>query len=397
MKILHVIPSLSACHGGPSAAILSIGLAMRTSNWVIHIATTNDDGDGKYLDVPLGEPVDRGGLKCFFFKKQTEFYKCSWPFYYWLKRRIEDYDLIHIHALFSFTSTCAALTARQHGVPYIIRPLGVLSHWGMENRRRYLKALSVYFLERHILEHAAAIQYTSGQEEKEAEATRVHGNHSVVIPLGIDQAPFQNLPDSSEFYGRHLSTGSTPVVLFMSRLDPKKGLDLLLLAFAQLTRRHPRCVLVIAGSGEESFVRGLRDKAARLGIGDRIIWTGFLKGRDKLAALAAATVFTLPSYSENFGISLLEALAAGKACALTDAVGIADAVQEGGAGLVVPCEAVPLASALDRLLSDVALRQKLGDRARQLVERRFSLETMGANLVSLYDTILLRGRTNVAR
>jgi glycosyltransferase involved in cell wall biosynthesis len=147
-------------------------------------------------------------------------------------------------------------------------------------------------------------------------------------------------------------------------------------------------LLVIAGDGDEQFVVDLRRLAERLGIADAVLWTGFLGGDDKLAAMAAATLFVLPSRSENFGIALAEAMAAGLPCVMSNQVGIAVDAKENDAALVGPCEVAPLAAAMRRLLDDAELQHRLGNNARRLVEERFSLEAMSDSLVKLYDQVL---------
>src|SRR5687768_10444085 len=159
----------------------------------VDVVTTNDDGPRRRTAVPLHRPVTRDGFTGFYFAKQTDFYKVSLPLARWLRQHVSDYDLIHIHALFSFACSAAAFSARRLGVPYIIRPLGVLNHWGTEHRRPWLKALSFRFIEGRILRGAAAVHYTSSQEQDEAQA---HGVHSpaALIPLGIDLAPLRDIP-----------------------------------------------------------------------------------------------------------------------------------------------------------------------------------------------------------
>jgi glycosyltransferase involved in cell wall biosynthesis len=241
-------------------------------------------------------------------------------------------------------------------------------------------------IEQPILRHAAAIHYTSKQEQVEAEALGACAPGKV-IPLGVDLSLFQDLPNPAEFFERHPSAAGRPVVLFLSRLDPKKGLDLLLPAFAHAASVHTQAVLVIAGDGDARFVDACRRDAVRLGIDDRVIWCGFIAGREKLAALAAATVFVLPSYSENFGIAAVEALASGRACVLSDGVGIAAEVQERSAGLVVTCQTPALAAALERLLGDDVLRQQLSANARLLAADRFSAAAASARLKDLYANV----------
>lgn len=352
--------------------------------------------------------INQNGVSVFYFRRQSGFYKVSLPLSRWLSSHIRQYDLVHIHSLFSYSSFTASRLARKNSVPYIVRPLGVLNRWGMQNRRRLLKRLSFRFVEQRILGNAAAIHYTSQQERLEAEETGVR-NESVVIPLAVDLSGFRELPGPEPFYEKFPHARGGDIILFLSRLDPKKGLDLLLRAFATHDRRRtiedrqqktedrrpkteekPRPLLVIAGAGDDQFVAGLRRLAEELGIADEILLAGFLGGDDKLSAMAAASLFVLPSYSENFGIALAEAMAAGLPCVMSDQVGIAVDAEEYDAGLVVPCEVGPLASAMQRLLDDPELRNRLGANARRLVDDRFSLEAMSDSLVKLYDRVLSR-------
>ncbi len=354
----------------------------------VDAATTDDDGPGGRVATPLEQRVEQEGYGVFYFRKQTEFYKVSRPLGRWLQRHVAEYDLVHIHALFSHTSLAAARCARRAGVPYIIRPLGVLNRWGMANRRRWLKALSFRFVEQPVLRHAAAMHYTSRAEQREAEQAGATAP-AAVIPLGIDTAAFQNPPGPDNFLKRFPQAKGRTLVLFLSRLDAKKGLDLLLPAFAEIKKTHPAAMLVIVGDGEKSYVAGLRGLAAQLGMADDITWTGFLGGADKLSAFAAASVFVLPSYSENFGIALVEALAAGLPCVTTDGVAVSEDIRESGAGLVVEAESKPFCEAMNRLLEDAALRTRFGANARKLATERFSVEAMGATLKKLYEDILL--------
>ena len=153
-------------------------------------------------------------------------------------------------------------------------------------------------------------------------------------------------------------------------------------------RKHPESLLVVAGDGEPEYVAGLRAEAERIGLGtDRILWTGFIDGSEKMAALAAATIFVLPSYSENFGIAAAEALAAGIPSVLTDQVALAADAAETDSALVVRCNQLELAHAIDRLLTDRAMRDRLAANAAHMATERFSLATAGRSLKQLYATI----------
>jgi glycosyltransferase involved in cell wall biosynthesis len=386
MRVLHVIPSVSPADGGPSFAMPLIAEALCRAGISVDVATTDGNTSTGTPNAPLYHPEVRNGVNYFHFRRQAELYKVSWALSRWLARNITSYDLVHIHALFSYSSGSAAYSAFSNRIPYVVRPLGVLNRWGMANRRRMVKRLSFNLIESRILRNAAAVHYTSRQEKLEAEEAGV-GTASAIIPLGIDLSEFGELPDPEIFYTRFSKAAGRKLILFLSRLDPKKGLDLLLPAFCEVHRQSPETLLVIAGGGDEGFIRDLKSRAQELKIDDSIIWTGFLGGEEKLSALAAASVFTLPSYSENFGIAAVEALAAGKPSVISDQVGIAPDVVEYDAGLVVPCLAPDLAGALLTMLREPELRQRLGANARRLAVGRFSTEAMSDSLVNLYNEV----------
>ena len=395
LKILHVIPSVGPLRGGPSRAVYDMAYGIAELGHTVHVVTTDDNGAGR-LVVPHGQPIVKRQVTTWYFPRQMRFYTVSCPLTRWLARHIGDYDLVHIHSLFSYASLPAALFAHHCGIPYIARPLGTLNRWGMANRRPWLKKISFRLIERRILAHAAAIHYTSNQERLEAKALGVDQS-DVVVPLGFDLSPFKRLPPADQFRQAYPTLVGRTVVLFLSRLDLKKGLDLLLPAFANVNRCHPATALVVAGSGEERFTTQLRDQVHDLGISTCVVWTGFLSGEDKLAALAAADLFVLPSYSENFGVASIEALAAGLPVVVSDRVGVACEIERANAGLVVPCEVGALVSALERMVDNPDLRHRMGINGQQLARERFYMEAMTCALVAMYEDVLQRQKKQVTQ
>lgn len=392
MKILHVIPSLSPNRGGPSFAVRAMTEAATHTGIEVHVVTTDDNGKG-HSRVLLEVPLIENAVIYRYFRRQTSFYTFSWPLTYWLWKHVHEYDLLHIHSLFSYSTLPAAWFAHWHGVPYIIRPLGHLNRWGMENRRTTLKRLSLRYIEGPILQQAALLHFTCEQERLEAKEVGVTGP-AVIAPLGIDTIPFQQLPPVDMFATSYPETKNKVRLLFLSRIDPKKGLDLLLSAFAQLQQSHPAIVLVLAGDGDAAYLGELKALVHQLDIADAVIWTGFLTGQAKLAALAAADLFVLPSYSENFGIAVVEAMAAGLPVVISDQVGIYHEVSKGNAGLVVPCQVEAVGMALQQLIGDSSQRQRLGNNGKQLVEQLFSQAAMKQRLLAMYDHVLARNSNN---
>lgn len=384
MRLLHVIPSLSPIRGGPSFAVPVMARGLARAGLEVHIATTDDNGAG-HLDVPLEQPLLQDGVTFWYFRRQTQFYTASWPITRWLARHVRHYDLLHIHCLFSYASVAAAFFAIRCGVPYIVRPLGTLMRWGMEQRRPSLKRLSFALIERHILRRAALVHYTSEQERREAAQLGLD-TPSLVIPLGLDPSSFVSLL-AGEFRRQRPELAERTLLLFMSRLDPKKGLDLLLPAFARVCQQHFDVALVLAGSGQDAFKAQLRAEAIRLGLERNLVWAGFLSGDAKLAALADADVFVLSSYSENFGVAVVEAMARGLPVIISDQVGIHHEVAGAGAGLVVPCQVEALAQAIVQLAGDADLRRRLGANGRRLARERFSLEVVTTRLMQVYREV----------
>lgn len=382
IRVLHVIPSVASFRGGPSQVIHMVTEGLSECGLDVAVLTTDDDGSSR-LPVPLGEPVRKGRVTYWYFARQTRFYNCSLPLSSWLWRHVNDFHLLHIHTVFSYVSTAAALIARAKAVPYVVRPLGVLNRWGFENRKPVLKRLSFAAIDKHILRHAAAIQYTSEQEQIEAERL-CPINRPVILPNPVRMAA--ELPARAA----RMDSGAAPqpLILFMSRLDEKKGLDLLIQAFARVKPHYPDCRLVVAGSGEESVAKSLRLLAEREQVADAIDWVGFVSGAAKQQLLARADVFALPSYSENFGVAVVEAMAAGLPVVISDQIGIHPAITQGGAGLVASCSIESLTEALLNMLADPAAARVMGEHGRRVALAQFSIPVVSQKLLSLYQSIL---------
>lgn len=383
MKVLHVIPSLSAVHGGPTHALAMMERALTQQGIEVETATTDDDGPGRRNGKRCGEPLRENGVVRRYFPKRTEFYKVSPAFARWIAREVRGYDIVHIHALFSFTSSVAAWAARRAGVPYVIRPLGTLNSYGMDQSRSRLKALSMKLVEETALRHAAAVHFTSEQEANDARRLGL-GLREAVIPLGVDVA--RSAPVAGD--GRFAGLRGSPCVLFLSRLDAKKNLEGLLDALAIVRNDAPGIRLVIGGDGPPGYVAALHSRADALGLASSVIWAGYLEGAGKAAALAAADVFALPSFSENFGIAAAEALAAGVPCLLGSGVAIAADVVRAGAGVETGTDPQSISDGLRRMIGDPKALAEMSVSATELARRRFSVDAMGAGLKNLYTKIL---------
>jgi glycosyltransferase involved in cell wall biosynthesis len=398
VNVLHVIPSVAAKEGGPSFAVKAITEALAGEDVQVTVATTTRSREWDDAST------ERRGYSIVCFRREFEPYKVSFGLTKWLRKNIAGFDLVHIHALFSFSSTMAARIARQHSVPYVVRPLGVLNRWGMENRRPILKRVSFRLVELPILLNSAVIHYTSDAERAQAASLHPHlsEHESVVIPLPVEPVA---QGDAERFLDRYPKLRGCRMILFLSRIHPMKGIELLIDAFAMVREKNKDVALVIAGDGEEPYVRELRERAARIlefesatkngrptkdkeEEDTRIIWTGHLNGETKAAALAAADVFVLPSASENFGIAAAESLAAGIPTIVSEEVALSSDIRRYDAGVVVKRDVRQLAGAISDLLSSRERAAGLAANGRRLAEERYSPEAVGRALHELYQKII---------
>jgi len=383
VRILHVIPSVSPLRGGPSKAVVEMVQALRHQDVDAAILTTNDHGTGVDPSLPTGRWIERHGVPLLAFPRWSpplaplREFAISPGLALWLRRHIHHYDLLHVHAIFSFPSTWSMLQARRSGVPYLVRTIGQLSPWSLGQsaaRKRWMLRL----VERRNLNGAAAIHFTTAAERDEAAGLGLTPA-PLVLPLGVRTTVAQP---------RGSAEPDGPIrFLFLSRLHPKKQLDRLMQALALMARDHPaaRWTLLIAGRGEPAYETELRSLAERLGIAARCQWLGQITGAAKERELAAADWLVLPSAAENFGIAVAEALAAGTPVIVSPQVAVADLVATAGAGLVCPSEPAALAETLATALTGAS--PTLRAAARNLAQQHLAWPAIAAELSSAYAAI----------
>lgn len=378
LRVLHVVGSISPARGGSSAAVWTMLEALRERGVAADLVTTDDDGAGRLDGAALGRFVARDGQRVCMFPRQTSFYAASLPLQRWLQAHVRDYQLVHVHGLFTFAPVVAARAAAHRGVPYVVCPHGVLNRWGRAHNRRLAKRLSLTLLERPILERAACVHFTSDGERAQAADLRLRVADAVV-PLALRTTVTATAPQLAPATG-----AAAPTVLFVGRIDPIKRIDLLLDAFARLPRDLDDARLVVAGTGPATLLEALQARAHALGIAARVRWHGYVDAPTRDRLLAAARVLALTSASENFGLAAAEALAAGVPVVLTPGVGIAPEVEAAGAGLVCAAHADGVATALAAVLRDPALATRMGAAGRRLVAERMTPAALGQGLERLY-------------
>ena len=379
MRVLHVIPSVAPRDGGPSHAVLAMSRALRDIGVDTLIATTDADGRER-LAVQIGRTTTWEGVPAIFFRKNlSTSFKYSRGLGRWLRANVADFDAVHIHAVFSHSSVAAADACRQTGTPYIVRPLGSIARWSLSQRagrKRVLLALGGA----RMLRHAGRIHYTSPGEQRDAEAVLGLPN-GIVIPLGTDPALL-----AEPLSARH----DPPYVLVLSRLHPKKNIEPLLEAFVQATvTEHREWRLRLAGDGDAHYVSRLKALAAGSTAGDRVEFIGWVDGARKRDLLRGASVFALPSLQENFGISLLEAMALGVPALVSRHVDLAAEIELARGGWVVAVDRDSIRAGLVQAMSSGAQRARCGASAREFASR-FSWPSIARQLADAYHQIVTR-------
>lgn len=388
MKLLHVIPSVSAIRGGPSQAVLEMVKGLRQQGIESSIVTTDDNG-ATQLDVPTDDWIVYQGIPVHFFPRfspnisSVKEFSFSSALTLWLRQNIKAYDLIHIHAIFSYPSTIAMAIARSQNVPYIVRPLGQLCEWSLQQSASK-KRLYLQLIERANLNHSQGLHLTSDQEKKEVENLYLNCP-SFVVPHGLDLPP--TIENARKLLrSRFGLSENEKIVLFLSRIHPKKGLDYLISALSNLAEYH--FTFILAGGGDTFYEAEIRYLLEESGISSRTILPGFVEGETKAMLLQGADLYALTSHSENFGVAVLEALAAGLPAIVTPGVALSDEIQRYKLGYVSELSVDAITSTLERCFASPEAAIQMGKRAQQFALKNYTWQRNADNLIEIYKTIL---------
>ncbi|MEM7774291.1 MAG: glycosyltransferase [Pseudomonadota bacterium] len=382
MRVLHVTPSYlpATRYGGPIYSVHGLCSALAGHGHEVDVFTTNIDGDG-VSDVPVGTPVDMDGVQVTYFPLGLGRRIARSPA---MGAALEDcvaaYDIVHVHSVFLWPTTAAAMAARRNNVPYVLSPRGMLVPELIRRKSRLAKTLWIKLYERKNIEMASALHVTADIEAGAIHKLGLSVRRTIVLPNGTAAPSFtrgNELP--------HPATRSrAPTILFLGRVNWKKGLDRLIPAMS----RVPNARLIVVGNDEENYRPQLESIAEQCGVGERVEFRGPLYAEDKWRAFAEADLFVLPSYSENFGISVLEAMAAGLPVIVTPEVGLASTVSDAGAGIVVNCDEDNIGRSIAQLISDPVKMEECGRAGREAVRTQFSWDGIASKMQKSYADVL---------
>ncbi|MBE9060260.1 glycosyltransferase [cf. Phormidesmis sp. LEGE 11477] len=383
MKVLIAIPYLAAVYGGPSKVAQDLAQSLGQKGISVDLVTTNANGADK-LTVPLNQWIEKKDYRVKYFDCFHRYdFIMSVALCQWLARYAADYAVVHTHNMFAPTMAIARWICQQQKVPYLTTPHGMLEPWALSYKASKKRLYYRYF-ESPMLRTSSAIHVLNRQEA--SHVNTLGFSQTEIIHNGIYRSEFQTLPKPEVFYHQFPETQGKQIVLFLGRIDPKKGLDLLAPAFAKARHQFPNAHLVLAGPDSIGFLPTARSFFEQVGCSNAVTFTGMLTGDLKYSALAAASVYVAPSYSEGFSISILEGMAAGLPCIITHQCNFPEAATMEAAH-IVDSDAEAIYSALSQVLGNLSEGRAMGQRARNLVLQHYTWGCAAEKLIGLYKAI----------
>jgi len=389
MRILCVIPSYWPAFqlGGPIFSVHNLNKELVKRGLEVVVYTTNF---GLESSFKINQEICLEGVRVHYFNFVKFFewigttgWQFSLPLTQALKENVKKFDVVYIVAVWNYPVAIAAYYSRLYKKPYIISPRGLLYPYGLK-RKSWQKILYYQLIIKRYLQNAAAIHYTSQDELEKCHFFWGLKNKTSVIPNGIDISEFSILPDKDRLRQIYPHLKDKKLIIFLGRLNYKKGLDILLKAFSLLSQTRRDLHLLIAGNDEAGYIRKVQRWIKDYALENKVTLTGMILGQEKLNFLCGSNIFVLPSYSENFGMSVIEAMACKLPVVISNQIGIHKEISQAKAGLVINTNDKELKEALDYLLENPSLCRLMGENARKLVEEKFSLDKIVDGVVAMF-------------
>ncbi|HEX8322723.1 MAG TPA: glycosyltransferase [Tepidisphaeraceae bacterium] len=383
MRVAHVVSGLDRRTGGVAATVIGLAAAQARAGLNVTVLTSFMAGE----DLSAVDELNAAGVPTRSIGPSTRLAGWHRENRAATDAAVAAADVLHVHGIWEDIQHQAMRAAQRRRVPYVVLPQGMLATWSLQ-QKSLKKRLYLALRLRRNLNRASAIQFTTDEEARQAKPLALKAP-VLIESLGIDLREFETLPEAGAFRNRFPELVGRPLVLFLSRLHPKKGLDLLIAAFAKANVGEAR--LVLAGPANDSYGATVENLVREHNLTDKVLFTGMLKGRDRIAALADANLFVLASYQENFGIVVPEALAAGTATILSDQVNFSEHLAGQSFAQVIPCDVDALAKALGEWLGDADRRARAGEAARPWTMRRFDWAAIAERWKTHYAALIAGG------
>lgn len=383
MRLLHLLSTLDPRAGGPTEGVRQSGLNMSALGHQVEVATLDDPAAPWLAEFPL---------RVYALGPGKGFYGYTRSLVPWLTAHAPSYDAVIVNGLWQYHSYATWNALRGLDVPYYVFPHGMLDPWFKRTYplKHLKKSLYWPWAEYRVLRDATRVLFTTQEECHLArESFRLYRAHEEVVAFGTSRPPTDGTALREAFYATYPSLRDKRLLLFLGRLHPKKGCDLLLKAFAAVRRQDASAHVLMAGPDSNGWLTALKSLTHELGIAEHVTWAGMLQGDAKWGAFHASDAFVLPSHQENFGIAVAEALGCGLPALISDKVNIWREVEADGAGFVAPDTDAGTIDNLTRWLQlDPLAATNMRTHAAQCFERHFTVDAMSSDLLR----VLQQGR-----
>ena len=362
-------------YGGPIRCVHGLSAALVRRGHEVHVCTTTIDGPDNF-SAPTDRAVLLDGVSVHYFETGRLRRLHGAPAMRgFLRKETGGFDVAHLNISYVWPNWVAAREAQRAGTPYLMAPHGCLVDDLIRRRSRWIKSAWIQLVERPSLAHAAALHVCSELEAVEFRKLGLPQPEVCCVPNGVERpqqyAPLQDGPYAAL---------PRPYALYLGRINWKKGLDRLVAAWPRVHGLH----LVIAGTDEDGLEQQLKAQTRQLGIDSRVHFIGAVDDAHKWAVYENAEMFVLPSYSENFGIVVAEAMAVGCPVVVSPDVGLSQLVQSSGAGIVTDCEPGKLADAIVGLHADAEGRRRMRACGQRVAEQQLSWDSIAAQMEAVY-------------
>lgn len=388
MNVLHVISSVNAETGGPIEVIMTSASVLAKHGCEQEILSLDSPLDGWSRTVPMAlHAMGIRDPRYLAWRKKFPWLRYGYTphFVPWLKKNAGRYDAIVIHGLWNYVALGSSRALAKSQTPYFVYAHGMLDPYfnKIQPLKAFAKQILWWFSEGRLLANARNVFFATEEERELArQSFWPFRCRERVVAFGTKDAPNNADAQIASFRAMLPRLADREFVLFLSRLHPKKGCDLLIRAFAKAAAKSNELDLVMAGPDSVGWESQLKAIAEDLGVADRIHWPGMLRGDQKWGAFRAAEAFILPSHQENFGLVVAEAMACGKPVLTTNKVNTWREVENSGAGLIANDDLEGITGLLTRFLAlSREEKQAMGDRARQGYVEKFDIATMAPQLI----------------
>ena len=375
MRILHITPWYKPAYvyGGPIESVSKLCESLAEAGHEIDVFTTTANGK-EDLDVPIGNAVELNGVSVYYFqritKDPTQVSPALWSK---LKKVHQNYDLVHIHSWWNPLAIISSYICNRNNVKVILSPRGMLSDYIFNSGNSFIKKAIHRTFGKKLL--STTIFHATSMAEYTECVNLINGWHGFVVP-NILSLPFEiNLRRKGNIF----------TLLYMSRIHPKKGLELLFKAVSKLEMNF---VLKIAGLGDNNYIKELKDLAYKLGISSKIEWLGWKDRSQKFAIISNADLLVLTSANENFANIVVEALHMGTPVLLSEGVALSSYILEYNLGWVTSLDVHDVKIKIEEAYFDVEKRIQVNLNGRKIIDNSFSREKLVNDYISNYQNII---------